>query len=74
MALLQFEGNEETGKIEAARVDQEVTESIAKGALAVFLLMEGMDVESFSASQFCRTLLQNIKISKMEVKMEMENW
>jgi len=61
LALLQFEGNEETGKIEAARVDQEVTESIAEGALAVFLLMEGMDVESFSASQFCRTLLQNIK-------------
>ena len=68
LALLQFEENEETGKIEAARVDQEDTESIAEGALAVFLWMEGMDVKSFSASQFCRTLLQNIDFLKIFAK------
>jgi len=38
-----------------------ITESIAEGALVVFLLMDGIDMESFSASQFCQTLFQNIK-------------
>ena len=60
LALLKFRENEETGKIEAATISDD-EEATAEGALAVFLLMDGMDIDTFSASQFCRELIQNIQ-------------
>jgi len=54
LSLLFYEEDEQTGKITAAEVDVEADS--ADGALAVFLLLVGMDMDSFSASQFCREL------------------
>ena len=60
LALLSFEANEEIGKIGATIVDQEDTESMVEGDLEVYLLMKGVDIESFLASQLFQTLLQNL--------------
>ncbi len=48
------------------KVPQEVDDVVeergyAKGALAVFLRMEGVDSSSFSAAEFCRRLVMDIK-------------
>jgi len=60
LALLSFEANEEIGKIGATIVDQEDTESMVEGDLEVYLLVKGIDIESFLASQLFQTLLQNL--------------
>lgn len=59
LSLLQYEEDEATGKITAAELDVE-TDS-ADGALAVFLLTEGLDGDSFSASVFCRELTNALR-------------
>lgn len=50
----------------AGRVPQEVDDAVeergyAKGALAVFLRMEGVDSSSFSSAEFCRRLVADIR-------------
>ena len=52
-----------TGKV-PDEVDGAVEErGYAKGALAVFLLMEGVDSASFSSAEFCRRLVADLRNS-----------
>jgi len=59
LALLGFDAAQ--GKV-PDEVDAIVEErGFAKGALAVFLRMEGVDSSTFSAAEFCRRLVMDIK-------------
>ena len=52
LALLEWDETTE----EAAKVDEQ---GLARGALAVLMRMDGID--NFSASEFCKTLIQDLK-------------
>jgi len=60
LALLSFEANEEIGKIGATIVEEDTESMMVEGDLEVYLLMKGVDIESFLASQLFQTLLQNL--------------
>ncbi len=59
LSLLGYDAKE--GKV-PVEVDKMVEErGYAKGALAVFLRMEGVDSSSFSSAEFCRRLIMDMK-------------
>ena len=59
LSLLGYDAKE--GKV-PTEVDKMVEErGYAKGALAVFLRMEGVDSSSFSSAEFCRRLIMDLK-------------
>jgi ATP-dependent Clp protease ATP-binding subunit ClpC len=59
LSLLGYDAKEGKVPVEVdAMVEQR---GYAKGALAVFLRMEGVDSSTFSAAEFCRRLIMDIK-------------
>ena len=60
LALLEYKTDED-GNVDAASMDED---GYAKGALAVILRMDGMDADNFSSTEFCRTLVRDMKESE----------
>jgi ATP-dependent Clp protease ATP-binding subunit ClpC len=60
LALLEYETDDDGNVKAAATMDDE---GFARGALAVILRMDGMDADNFSSTEFCRTLVRDVKDS-----------
>jgi len=60
LALLEYETDDDGNVKAAATMDEE---GFARGALAVILRMDGMDADNFSSTEFCRTLVRDVKDS-----------
>ncbi len=62
--LALFGWEEEVKETANAKLDKD---GYAKGALAVFLQMEGLEEANFSATEFCKTLVMDLKEKSNEV-------